>query len=786
LALFTAAESQQTLVEWRGISGGVSGEWPEATVPARLSEQALRTPEAVAVVWGQERLSYGDLDRRVGRLAHRLRGLGVRPETRVGLLVERSLDLVVGLLAIWRAGGAAVPLDPGQPPARLALLVADALAGRAALVAQHGLVDLLAELPLEEVPVAWVDAEIEDKAEVEPSPVGARDLAYLIYTSGTTGRPKAVMVEHGSLAHTLAAVQEVFGFTATDRMPVLASASFDIFLFEFLAPLLAGGTAVLFDLRPTLDLALLTEELRSSTLLHAVPAVMRQLTARVQSKGGETTRLRRVFVGGDAVSAELLESMRHAFPQSRLTVLYGPTEGTILASAEEGESLPGNSLGRPLPGVTVTVRDGEGSAVPIGVAGELWLGGPGVARGYLGRPELTAERFVPDPEGLGGRLYRTGDRVRFAATGRLEFLGRVDQQVKVRGFRIEPGEVEATLLAYPGVREAVVLAKRLGEDERLVAYVVAASTLASAELRRFVEARLPSQMVPGQFVFLPALPLTRHGKVDRRALLELAGEPDWPSLVSGALRTPFEELVAGLFAEVLRVERVGPRDDFFELGGHSLLATQLASRLREVSGVELPLRTFFEQPKVADLALRVEDAVRSGVGPAAPAVPAIGRVPREGDLPLSFAQQRLWFIDQMEGGSVYNMPVALRMSGELSVAVLSRVLAEVVRRHEALRTVFPGVGGQARQVILPPSGFAIPLMDLTSLSPALREPAAMGRITEEARRPFDLARGPLVRAGLWRLGETEHVLFLALHHIVSDGWSMGVLVREVTALYPAL
>ncbi|HEY2740515.1 MAG TPA: condensation domain-containing protein, partial [Thermoanaerobaculia bacterium] len=575
-------------------------------------------------------------------------------------------------------------------------------------------------------------------------------------------------------------------------MPVLASASFDIFLFELLAPLLAGGTAVLFDLRPTLDLALLAEELRSSTLLHAVPAVMRQLTARVLLQGVEPARLRQVFAGGDAVGAELLESMRRAFPQSRRTVLYGPTEGTILASSEAGGSSPGNGLGRPLPGVTVTVRDGQGSAVPIGVAGELWLGGPGVARGYLGRPELTAERFVPDPEGWGRRLYRTGDRVRFAATGRLEFLGRVDQQVKVRGFRIEPGEVEAALLSYPGVREAVVLAKRLGEDgedERLVAYLVAEASVASLELRRFVEARLPAQMVPGIFVRLEALPLTRHGKVDRRALLSLASEAAGASTGSGAMSgamsgapgTPLEELVAGLFAEVLHVERVGPRDDFFELGGHSLLATQLASRLREVLGVELPLRTLFEHPTVAGLALEAGKAASLGGSAPPPLVP----VDRTADLPLSFAQQRLWFIDQLEGGSFYNVPVALRMSGALDVAVLSRVLAEVVRRHEVLRTVFSEVAGRARQVILPPAGWALPLVDLTHLPTALREPVAISRLEAEANRPFDLARGPLWRARLWRLGEREHVLLLAMHHIVSDGWSMGVLVREVTALYTA-
>ncbi|HEX3531511.1 MAG TPA: non-ribosomal peptide synthase/polyketide synthase, partial [Thermoanaerobaculia bacterium] len=803
LTLLSAAERQQLLFEWNSgpavaASGSLGSRFaaaPAASVPVQLLEQASWMPEAVAVVWGQECLSYGELDRRVGRLTHRLRGLGVRAETRVGLLVERSLDLVVGLLAIWQAGGAAVPLDPGQPCARLALLVEDALAedsGRAVLVAQHGLLELLAELPLGDVPVVWVDAE--NGTETEPAVsadaaclAGARDLAYLIYTSGTTGRPKAVMVEHGSLAHTLAAVQEVFGFTAQDRMPVLASASFDIFLFELLAPLLAGGTAVLFDLRPTLDLGLLAEELRSSTRLHAVPAVMRQLTANVLSQGVECPRLRQVFVGGDAVGGELLESMRQAFPASRLSVLYGPTEGTILASWEEGEARLESALGRPLPGVTVAVRDGQGSVVPIGVAGELWLGGPGVARGYLGRPELTAERFVPDPEGLGRRLYRTGDRVRFAATGRLEFLGRVDHQVKVRGFRIEPGEVEATLLSYPGAREAVVLARRQGEDERLVAYVVAEGSLTSAELRRFVEARLPSPMVPSHFVLLSALPLSRHGKVDRRALSALAGEEaggePGSSPVPGTLRTPIEELVAGLMAEVLHVERVGPQDDFFERGGHSLLATQLLSRVRKTFRIELPMRAIFEHPTVAGLAREIEKAS----GPGGGIVPPLLRIDRGGDLPLSFAQQRLWFLDQMHPGSTaYNISIPLRMDGTLDVGLLAWVLGAVVARHEALRTHFVSMRGMSAQVIDPPAPQPLPVIDLRALPEAVLDAEVRRLQAQETLRPFDLRRGPLLRTTLLRRANESWVGLFSMHHIVSDGWSTGILVREVSTLYRAL
>jgi acyl carrier protein len=409
-----------------------------------------------------------------------------------------------------------------------------------------------------------------------------------------------------------------------------------------------------------------------------------------------------------------------------------------------------------------------------------------VARGYLGRPELTAERFVPDPEGLGGRLYRTGDRVRFAATGRLEFLGRVDQQVKVRGFRIEPGEVEAALLNYPGVREAVVLARRQGGDERLVAYVVAEGPLASAELRRFVEARLPSQMVPSHFVLLSALPLTRHGKVDRRSLLELAveeagGEPG-PSPVLP--RSPIEELVASLFAELLHVERAGPQDSFFDLGGHSLLATQLASRLREMLGVELPLRTLFEQPTVAGLAQEIEKASRSG---ARAAVQITERVPRNANLPLSFAQERLWFLQQLEPGSAtYNMPLELELSGALRIDALSAALTEALRRHESLRTTFVPVRGVLCQRIAPPvPTVSLPLVDLSALPEEARQSAADGLAQWHAGQGFDLERGPLFVWLLLQLSGERHRFLLNLHHTIADGWSIAVLARELGELYAA-
>ncbi|HEY2738142.1 MAG TPA: condensation domain-containing protein, partial [Thermoanaerobaculia bacterium] len=438
-------------------------------------------------------------------------------------------------------------------------------------------------------------------------------------------------------------------------------------------------------------------------------------------------------------------------------------------------------------GTAAYVVDGSGCPVPAGVAGELLAGGLGLARGYMSRPELTAERFVPDglSGGLGLRLYRTGDLVRWRPDGRLEFLGRLDRQVKVRGYRIEPGEVEAALLTDSRIREAVVVAREDTGGKRLVAYVVLEGegrSLSLPEVREYLGGRLPEPMIPTTLVVLAALPLTANGKVDRAVLPapESAGQE-----VSGfvAPRTPVEEILASIWSEVLGVERVGVHDSFFDLGGHSLLATRVISQLRGAFQVELGLHELFEEPTIAGLASRVEAAVRAGSGLAAP---PIERASRDLELPLSFAQQRLWFIDQLEPGSaLYNVPIVLRVSGELSVELLERALSEVVRRHEALRTVFTAAGGRARQVILPPAGFFLSLEDLTDLAPELRQPAADAAMAAEAARPFDLARGPLFRAGLWRLGATEHRLLLNLHHIVSDGWSLGVLMREVAALYAA-
>ena len=615
--------------------------------------------------------------------------------------------------------------------------------------------------------------------------VSADNLAYVIYTSGSTGTPKGVGVSHGSLANLLLSTRNAFGFGPGEVMPGLASAAFDIWLFETFVPLLSGGTARVVPRERVLDPAALVSELDDATALHAVPALMRRVVEEARASGrGSFPAMRRVFVGGDAVAPELLAEMREVFPAAEVRVLYGPTEGTILASSaavHEVDAVPEGLLaGRPLPNARLRVCGRDGDPVPAGASGELWIGGAGVARGYHGRPELTAERFVPDPFAAapGARAYRTGDRVRWRVDGTLEFLGRIDHQVKVRGFRVEPGEVESALAALPGVKESVVVARADGGGEtRLVAYVVpeAGHSVAAGELRAAMKERLPEHMVPSAFVPLDVLPLTPTGKVDRRALPapETAVEPEGYA----APRTPTEEVLAEVWAEVLGLQRCGAHDDFFAHGGHSLLATRVVSRIRRAFGVDVPVRAVFEAPTPAALAGVVERANAENADPAPPLVPA----PRNGPVPLSFAQRRLWFVEQLAPGTpAYNVPALVRLSGALDVDALRRSLEEVVRRHEGIRTRFALEDGEAVQVVAPTEPLTL------SVEPVEDEAEALGVFAEEGRRPFDLAGEALFRFRLLRVAPEEHVLLLVVHHAVADGWSAGILFRELAALYADL
>ncbi|NVJ15426.1 non-ribosomal peptide synthase/polyketide synthase, partial [Myxococcus sp. AM010] len=780
LPLMGSEEQQRLVKEW---SGTASAYPRDASLSVLFEEQAQRTPDAVAVEYEDERLTYAELNRRANQLAHHLKGMGVGPEVRVGLCVERSLELVVSVLGILKAGGVYVPLDASYPLERLAWMKAEA--GVALLVAQEKLADEVAaggELVVC-VDTEW-DTQIAVQAESTPvANVGGSNLAYVMFTSGSTGKPKGVGVPHRAVSR-LVLGTDFAHFGPEEVWLQLAPISFDASTLEVWGALLHGAKLVVYP-AGTPSLEELGRKLESSgvTSLWLTAALFEQMQAR-QPKA--LASVRQLLAGGDALPVSRVKERLAA--GGALINGYGPTENTTFSSTyrmekpeEVGVSV---SIGRPVRNTVAYVLDGGMRPVPVGVPGELYVGGDGLAVGYVGRPELTAERFVPSPYGEGERLYRTGDVVRWLRNGTLEFLGRADTQVKVRGYRIELGEVEAALAQHSGVNEAVVVAREDGEGKRLVAYVTAqeGAELEGSALRSHVKQRLPEYMVPSAYVVLEALPLTPNGKVDRKAL----PAPDTERAASArfiAPRTPAEQKLASIFAEVLNVERVGLDGDFFELGGHSLLATQLVSRVREAFHVELPLRDVFEAPTVEKLAQRLDTAAN---GVQVLHVPPPTRVERTGPLPLSFAQQRLWFLDQLEpGSSSYNIPIAVKLTGTVRVDALEQAFRALVLRHESLRTTFQSNGGAPVQIIAAESEVQLRAVDLSGLSGAERTSEAQRLIAEEAALPFSLTRGPLLRTGLLKLSEQEHVLVLVMHHIVSDGWSMGVLVREVAALYEA-
>ena len=780
LPFLTAAELRQLAV-W---SLGESVEDCGLCLHELFAGQALRTPDAVAVVCGEAALSYRELAARAHHLAHYLRGLGVGPEVRVGICTERSLDMVVGMLGVLAAGGAYVPLDPAYPAERLAFTLADA--------ATPVLLTATALLPIlppgsEGVERICLDRLRED---LEREPAGPPEtgvqpdnLAYVIYTSGSTGRPKGVAISHAAAvalvrwARTLHSQAELAG--------VLASTSicFDLSVFELFLPLCAGGAVFL--ARNALELASLPGAGRV-TLINTVPSAIAELV-RVNALPAS---VRTVNLAGEPLLRDLVDRIYRCPGVERVLNLYGPSEDTTYSTftvvPREGSVAP--TIGRPVGGGRARVLDRELQPLPVGAPGELFLGGRGLARGYLGHPERTAASFIPDPLAVepGSRLYRTGDLARYRSDGELEFLGRIDHQVKVRGFRIELGEIEAALAGLPEVRDAVVLAR---EDEpgdrRLVAYVVPAGEgLDVSALRQALGRRLPGFMIPSAFLVLEALPLTPNGKVDRRALPPPEGAGAGRKDSRPGPLTAVEEVVAGIWEQILKVAPVGRLDNFFEIGGHSLLATRVLSRVLEAFAVEIPLRRLFEEPTPAGLAAAVESALRTRAGRRP--VPPFGRLPRPGELPLSFAQQRLWFAEQLEpGSSAYTLAGAVRLRGKLDVAALRGSFVEIVRRHEVLRARFTDVEGRPVQSVVSELVPELPLLDLSSLPEAEREPVIL-RLTESEMQPFDLARGPLLRLRLLRLGREEHVLVLAMHHIVSDAWSLQVLLGELRTLYPAL
>ena len=760
LDILTAAERHTILREWNDTERPV----PSAALPHLFEAQAARAPDAIAVVFEERRLTYAQLDARANQLAHHLRGLDVGPEVVVGLCVERSPEMIVGLIGILKAGGAYLPLDPDYPPERLAFMLKDA--GARVLVAHSALLERIPECNAR---IVCLDADWPAIArQLESAPAHGLDpgnTAYVIYTSGSTGKPKGVAVTHGGIPNLAAAQIDRFAMTPEASVLQFASLGFDAAVSEIATVLISGAVLVLPPAERSGDT--LARLIGEHGVTHATlpPALLGDLPADLP--------LSTLVVAGEACPAEVVGRWGEG---RRLINAYGPTETTVCATMSEplsGEQLP--PIGRPLWNTQVYVLDGGLQPVPAGVAGELYVAGAGLARGYLNRAGLSAERFVADPFGpAGGRMYRTGDLARWRPDGNLDFLGRADAQVKLRGFRIEPGEIEAALTSHPSVAQAAVMAREdVPGNKRLVAYLVAAAgdiAPDAAALRAHLGASLPDHMVPSGFVVLERLPLMPNGKLDRRALPapEVA-----PATAGREPRTPQEELLCALFAEVLGLARVGIDDNFFELGGHSLLATRLISRIRATLDVEIAIKSLFETPTVEGLArcLDTGETVR----------PPLRPVPRPAEIPLSFAQRRLWFLDRLEGPSAaYSIPMAVRLRGTLDIVALEAALGDVVERHESLRTIFPDTLGVPRQQILEASATrprlaAVPV-DETGLVQAL---------ADAARQGFELSSEPPLRAHLFALAENEHVLLLLLHHIAGDGWSMAPLWRDLAIAYGA-
>ena len=793
IQFLTEDERHKLLFEWNDTQHPITR---DICIHHLFEAQAAKMPSALAVEFAGGQLTYAELNERANQLARYLCGFGVGPESLVGICIERSNEMLIGLLAILKAGGAYVPLDLAYPPERLSFMLKDARPS--VVLTKQG---WLQRLPESEAQIVCVDAitELLERASAENlhATVTSENVAYVIYTSGSTGIPKGVAVPHRAVIR-LVCETDYIRFAADEVFLQLAPVSFDASTLEIWGSLLNGARLVIMPPQtPSLaELGAALRDYKVTTLWLTAGLFHLMVDERLEDLRG----VRQLLAGGDVLSAAHVQRYLAVTDNGVLINGYGPTENTTFSCTHRmtaGWELRGSSvpIGRPIKNTQVYVLDQRLEPAPIGVAGELYLGGAGLAREYLRRPELTAEKFVPHPYSAeaGARLYRTGDKVRWLADGTLEFAGRLDQQVKVRGFRIELGEIEATLGKQEDVKETVVVAREESAGEkRLVAYVVPQTEVQGmyqeraqliSRLRSHLEEKLPDYMIPASFVLLDALPLTPNDKVDRRALPppdearpEQTGDFVAPS-------TPIEELLSRLWAEVLRVESVGVHDDFFTLGGHSLLATRLVSRVRESLGVELPVRSLFETPTVRDLAGHVEAALRDRTGEQAP---PIIRVSRDERLPLSFAQQRLWFLHELEPtSSFYNVPVAVRLRGRLRIDAMQRTLNEIVRRHESLRTSFPTIDAQPVQSIAPTLALDLSLIDLSTLREEEREHEAQRRATEEARAPFNLATGPLVRASLLRLGAEDHVLLVTMHHIVSDGWSMGVLIREVGALYRA-
>ena len=787
LAFQQPEELHRQVVVWND----TATDWDdERCVHQMFEAQVRRSPEAVAVADHQQELTYAELNARANRLAHHLRELGVSRDVRVALFIERSVEMVVGVLAILKAGGAYVPLDPSYPIERLTYMLQDC--GPAALLTQASLADRIPQhgaiptLLLDACSSQWGECQASNPAVVDPASMSAH-LAYVIYTSGSTGQPKGVMIEHAALANYLQWTLRSYHPEQGCGSVVASSMAFDATVTCFYAPLLCGGRVEMVRDGEELEgLERLLDEKTRWGLIKISPAVLHALGQRFAS-ARRSCAVHAFVIGGEALSPATVRLWRSINADVRLINEYGPTETTVGCSTyevgkqdEDASAIP---IGRPIANARMYLLDAALQPVPVGVVGEIYIGGAGVARGYLNRPELSAQRFLLDPFSpeATARMYKSGDLGRRREDGSIEYLGRNDFQVKLRGLRVELGEIEAQLLKCRGVSAAIVLARHeIPGEPRLVAYLTGDSALDVHALREQLATVLPVYMIPSAFVLLDAMPLTAHGKIDRRALPP-------PAASAYALRSyevpqgATEMILAPLWEALLNVAPVGRHDNFFELGGHSLLASRLTSRLRELHDWELPLRAVFEAPTVAELAARIEQLQQHAV-----AMPALQARIHGAHLPMSYAQERLWFLEQL--GLVkraYHLSSVVSLRGPLDVRALERSFQEVVRRHAVLRTRFEDVDGRGVQLIAEEVSFCIEWLPRPG-SVVLDGPSALqSAIAEDIERPFDLRTGPLFRVSLLWLNDLEHILLATMHHIISDGRSMDILLDEVSVLYAA-
>jgi amino acid adenylation domain-containing protein len=796
----------------------------EQTIHQLFEKQVRHAPDKVAIVYQNYKVTYNELNEKANKLACFLQKLGVKPGDFVGIFYHRHPSFLIGMLAILKAGGAYVPIDSSYPQERIKYMLSNSEVQ--ILLTESALLNALNDLTKDELSLrCLVCLDIEDSHQVispsaeiciygqsdfrqlskfNPAAINNRgiDPAYTIYTSGSTGLPKGVIIRHGGAINHIYAQFDDLELTEELAFLQSAPASSDISVWQFLAPLLIGGKTVIVDTETILQPSKLFKILQAQklTLIELVPIVLKGLLDYISSlsiQQRSLPHLKWMMVTGESVSVELVNYWLSIYPEIGVANAYGPTEAADdITQFIIKKPLPENQrsvpIGKPLANLNLYILDSEMKLLPIGVPGEICVSGFGVGKGYWKNEASTKSSFIPNPfldtaKPLPGTkqdfIYKTGDLGRWLVDGTIEFLGRIDHQVKIRGFRIELGEIEALLVQHPAVREAVVIAREDSpENKRLVAYVVSQTEVVGVlhNLRCFMQEKLPEHMIPSAFVVLQALPLTPNGKVDRSSLPapEKIQQPLSETFVPP--RTFVEEMVVNIWSKVLNIEHIGINNNFFELGGHSLLATMVIARLREAFQIELPLRCLFEAPTVAslsDLIGRIDQKLQA---------PPVQIVSRAQELPLSFAQQRLWFLDRLQPDNLaYNIPVGVRLQGVLNIEVLRQSFQEVINRHETLRTVFTTVDGQPIQKIIQSLSFTLPVVDLQNLSPIKQEAKALQLAREETRKPFMLDRDPLLRVTLLQLNDTEYLLLLTIHHIVADGWSMGILVREVATLYEA-